>query len=253
MFWEISTNHVLTLVYANSLLATLNTRLILKGRGTDDAHETVPTFLMVGPNTIPPLPQPTSADIFGAAGKVRIIPVLRSATLLETSVLICIHIFSWKALSRPANQTSPTSPIPSRLAFTEKSGSRKTLSVGLHLTAFLHAMNGPDIHGVFWADPPEVSLRLGRLMVSRRHVMTHSRRQRPSFCWNFLQGGIGTVPFVSLSVSILVSDASAPPTHASLVTLPLPSVVPTPSFNTSIRRYLSPTTLGAWSRPPQSF
>lgn len=83
-------------MYANSLLATLNTRIILKGRGTDNAHETVPTFLMVDPNTIPPLPQPTSADIFEAAGKVRIISVLQSSALLVLSMLICTHISSWK-------------------------------------------------------------------------------------------------------------------------------------------------------------
>jgi len=69
-FIYISLYFILSKLYANSLLATLNTRLILKGRGTDNAHETVPTFLMVDPNTISPLPQPTSADVFEAAGKL---------------------------------------------------------------------------------------------------------------------------------------------------------------------------------------
>lgn len=67
-----SINRTCALVYANSFLATLNTRLVLRGRGTDNAHETVPTFLMVDTGTIPPLPESTSPDdIFGAAGKVR--------------------------------------------------------------------------------------------------------------------------------------------------------------------------------------
>jgi len=69
-FIYISLYFVLSKLYANSLLATFNTRLVLKGRGTDNAHETVATFLMVDPNTIPPMPQPTSVDIFGAAGKL---------------------------------------------------------------------------------------------------------------------------------------------------------------------------------------
>lgn len=69
-----STDRALTSVYANSFLATLNTRLVLKGRGTDNAHETVPTFLMVDTTTIPPLPRRTSNDIFEATGKVRVFP-----------------------------------------------------------------------------------------------------------------------------------------------------------------------------------
>ena len=35
-------------VYANSFLAALNTRRVSRGRGTDNEHTTVPTFLMVG-------------------------------------------------------------------------------------------------------------------------------------------------------------------------------------------------------------
>ena len=75
-------------VYANSFLATLNTRLVLKGRGTDNAHETVPTFLMVDTTTIPPLPPPTSRDIFESAGKVRLFPYLSSAIAFAAGVLI---------------------------------------------------------------------------------------------------------------------------------------------------------------------
>ncbi|KIP06228.1 hypothetical protein PHLGIDRAFT_19513 [Phlebiopsis gigantea 11061_1 CR5-6] len=39
---------VLSKLYANSFLATLNTRRVLRGRGTDAETNTVPTFLMVG-------------------------------------------------------------------------------------------------------------------------------------------------------------------------------------------------------------
>jgi len=42
---------ILSKLYANSLMATLNTRTISKGRGTDRALETVPTFVMMGNNT----------------------------------------------------------------------------------------------------------------------------------------------------------------------------------------------------------
>lgn len=67
---ETPTNHVLIAVYANSFLATLNTRLVLKGRGTDNAHETVPTFLMVDTRTIPPLPRQESDEVYSPCGKV---------------------------------------------------------------------------------------------------------------------------------------------------------------------------------------
>ncbi|KAI0339015.1 hypothetical protein BDW22DRAFT_1362361 [Trametopsis cervina] len=39
---------VLSKLYANSFLATLNTRRVLRGRGTDAETNTMPTFLMVG-------------------------------------------------------------------------------------------------------------------------------------------------------------------------------------------------------------
>jgi len=39
---------VLTKLYGNSFLATLNTRRVLRGRGTDNEATTMPTFLMVG-------------------------------------------------------------------------------------------------------------------------------------------------------------------------------------------------------------
>lgn len=48
---------VLSKLYANSLMATLNTRTIMRGRGTDRDIETVPTFVMMGNNTeLPRLP-----------------------------------------------------------------------------------------------------------------------------------------------------------------------------------------------------
>ena len=46
---------ILDLVYANSFLATLNTRRVLRGRGTDAETNTMPTFLMVGKLTRPNL------------------------------------------------------------------------------------------------------------------------------------------------------------------------------------------------------
>ncbi|KAI0927054.1 hypothetical protein AcV5_007693 [Taiwanofungus camphoratus] len=39
---------IVSKLYANSFLATLNTRKVLRGRGTDGEHSTMPTFLMVG-------------------------------------------------------------------------------------------------------------------------------------------------------------------------------------------------------------
>ncbi|PSR70460.1 hypothetical protein PHLCEN_2v13611 [Hermanssonia centrifuga] len=39
---------VLSKLYVNSFLATLNTRRVLRGRGTDAETNTMPTFLMVG-------------------------------------------------------------------------------------------------------------------------------------------------------------------------------------------------------------
>ena len=42
------TANATTAVYANSFLAALNTRRVSRGRGTDNEHTTVPTFLMVG-------------------------------------------------------------------------------------------------------------------------------------------------------------------------------------------------------------
>lgn len=222
MSWEISPNCTSVLVYANSLLATFNTRLILKGRGTDNAHETVPTFLMVDPNTVPPLPQPTSADIFGVAGKVRIFPILQPSTLLFVCALTCIHVFSWKCVktlhSRPIDYAMP---IPLRLVSIEKFGSRKTVSVGVHLIVFLHATNGPDIHGVFPGSPLEGPLGIGQLMVSRRRGMTHSCHQRPRFCRNFFQDSehSRTSPYRFLFLSRM--DQSHPHTPPFALSLPL--------------------------------
>lgn len=58
---------VLSKLYVNSFLATLNTRRVLRGRGTDNEATTMPTFLMVGKMTkhdpdadIEMLPSPSS-------------------------------------------------------------------------------------------------------------------------------------------------------------------------------------------------
>ncbi|KAI0675990.1 hypothetical protein C8Q78DRAFT_988436 [Trametes maxima] len=42
---------VLSKVYANSFFAALNTRRSVRGRGTENEHTTVPTFLMIGQTT----------------------------------------------------------------------------------------------------------------------------------------------------------------------------------------------------------
>jgi hypothetical protein len=68
-FIFISLYFVLSKLYANSFLATLNTRLVLKGRGTDNAHETVPTFLMLDTRTVPGIPRRTSDEIYSPGGK----------------------------------------------------------------------------------------------------------------------------------------------------------------------------------------
>lgn len=60
--------------------------------------------------------------------------------------------------------------LPSRLVFTRRFGFGRTLSVGLHLTAFLPFINDPDIYGVFSDSPQNVPLGVCRLTVSRRFV-----------------------------------------------------------------------------------
>lgn len=69
-------------MYANSLLATLNTRQVLKGRGTDNAHQTIPTFIMYPPDC-------TSNDPFAAGGKVRIIMIFH---VLGSSALLVVGV-----------------------------------------------------------------------------------------------------------------------------------------------------------------
>lgn len=66
---ELSTDHgSIPIVYANSLLVDLNARPVVEGRGTDDAHETIPTFVMQVPGSIP-------EGASRAVGKVRVSPV----------------------------------------------------------------------------------------------------------------------------------------------------------------------------------
>ena len=77
-------------MYANSFLATLNTRLVLKGRGTDNAHETVPTFLMVNA-TMPPVPRRPSEELYNRSGKVgMLLSLLLPSTLIVAGLLTCI-------------------------------------------------------------------------------------------------------------------------------------------------------------------
>jgi len=52
-FIFMSTYFVLSKLYVNSFLATLNTRKVVRGRGTDNEETTMPTFLMVGKLTKP--------------------------------------------------------------------------------------------------------------------------------------------------------------------------------------------------------
>ncbi|KAI9465013.1 hypothetical protein BJY52DRAFT_1209854 [Lactarius psammicola] len=51
---------VLTKLFANSCVGTLNTRRFVQGRGTDHEEATIPTFLMVA-NTLPVMPERTHA------------------------------------------------------------------------------------------------------------------------------------------------------------------------------------------------
>jgi hypothetical protein len=94
-----STDRARTLVYANSLLATLNTRLVVEGRGVDNVHETLPTFIMQVPGSIPD-------NLSGVTEKVRIFPVLWSGVLLTIGVLVSILISSRKGL--PVNRVLPS-------------------------------------------------------------------------------------------------------------------------------------------------
>ena len=73
-----STNNSRTQVYANSLLATLNTRLEVKGRGTYD--QTIPSFIMHNPDT-----STRSGKLGGPY-----FPVLQPSTLLVVGVFTCM-------------------------------------------------------------------------------------------------------------------------------------------------------------------
>jgi hypothetical protein len=52
---------ILSKLFANSCVATLNTRRFIHGRGTDHEEATIPTFLMVA-NTLPPPPERTKRN-----------------------------------------------------------------------------------------------------------------------------------------------------------------------------------------------
>lgn len=128
-------------------------------------------------------------------------------------VLIWIVTSSWshRRSHLPTNQTFL---VPSRSAFTEKSASRRIRSVGLPLTASLIAMRNPDIHGVFSDSIRGVPQGIRQLMLSRSLVMTHSRRPRPRFCWNFncrFEASRYPLSFIS----IFVPDGISPPSHTT--------------------------------------
>ena len=85
--------------------------------------------------------------------------------------LTCTHLPSQKRRqtlpSRQGNWVTPL--VKLRLASTGRFGSKRILSVGPQLTAFLRIMNGPDIGTVcFLGSHQELPLGICRLMVSRR-------------------------------------------------------------------------------------
>jgi hypothetical protein len=55
-FIYIALYFILCKLFANSCVATLNTRRFVHGRGTDHEEATIPTFLMVA-NTLPAPPE----------------------------------------------------------------------------------------------------------------------------------------------------------------------------------------------------
>ena len=151
-----------------------------------------------------------------------------------------LRISSWKGRQSLPHLVIQNIPAPLRLGSTEKFGSRKTLSVGLQLTAFLHSMNGPDIHGVFLSSYPEVPPGISQLMVSRRYVMTHSRRQHPRFCWNFFQSSEHSRLSPHLFPFLSRMDQSRPHApHASTLSphsvAPIPPPLILPSDHTCLR------------------
>ena len=96
---------------------------------------------MVDTRTIPALPRRGSDDIYSPGGKVRIWGYVSCCLLIP----LPSRNFRRISTSRPAASAT------SKLASTEKFVFKRTLSVGLQLTAFLHITNSPDIYGVFWA------------------------------------------------------------------------------------------------------
>jgi len=106
---------------------------------------------MVDTRTIPALPQRGSDEIYSPGGKVRIWGRISCCLLIliVINLLICIPFPSRNF--RRINTSRPAASVTSKLASTEKFVFKRTLSVGLQLTAFLHITNSPDIYGVFWA------------------------------------------------------------------------------------------------------
>jgi hypothetical protein len=76
-------------------------------------------------------------------------------TLVVNGALTCIHFSSRKCRQTlTSHQLDRVVVVNSRLGSIKKFGSKRTLSVGLQLTAFLRIMNGPDVcitTVCFWA------------------------------------------------------------------------------------------------------
>ncbi|OSX59764.1 hypothetical protein POSPLADRAFT_1059065 [Postia placenta MAD-698-R-SB12] len=72
---------VVSKLYANSFLATLNTRRVLRGRGTDGEQATMPTFLMVGKDS----KNAPNADPEATAGTILEVDVHKEVTVTRDS------------------------------------------------------------------------------------------------------------------------------------------------------------------------
>jgi len=70
-FVYISLYFILCKLFANSCVATLNTRRFVHGRGTDHEEATIPTFLMVAnAHPVPPEPAKRSMRASGSSDKI---------------------------------------------------------------------------------------------------------------------------------------------------------------------------------------
>jgi hypothetical protein len=138
--------------------------------------------------------------------------------------LTCTHLPSRKRRqtlpSRPGNRVIPL--VKLRLASTGRFGSKRILSVGPLLTAFLRIMNGPDIGTVcFLGSHQELPLGICRLMVSRR-LGTARTSSKPGILldFSFFLQGFETVSFSPLMYRHSRLGRVTPPTHAAHATSP---------------------------------